>query len=97
MPVEMKLPLDEGGLREPAIFANRVQVAGSGQFVRFSFAETYSPNGPFFYRAAILMMTGDAKLLAETILSTIAEAEKVAAAQMEVVPQSSKPPAKPVE
>jgi hypothetical protein len=60
---------DEPSLRIPATFANRFRVRVGLDVTRLAFAEAAPPDGDHHFRVSIVMPTGEALALANTLRS----------------------------
>jgi hypothetical protein len=65
-------PDDEPSLRVPATFANRFRIRVGLDVTRLAFAEAAPPDGDHHYRVSVVMPTGEALALANT-LRTLAD------------------------
>lgn len=70
MTVETKIAIDPASLKAPAVFSNKFQAMTYSGMVRVSFGEAISGHPPVWH-CAVSLTAGDARELAEAILSLL--------------------------
>jgi len=60
-------PPQDPGLENPGVYANRFYVTVGATMSRISFGEQVAVDGESVYHQAIVLLTSDAKILADTI------------------------------